>query len=216
MRAHWTFPFERLYGALMLATRHCNRSSVTQTIVNTIPLLYINDSDSGPERQFKTTSNFHPFLLRDELALNSFLAEGFSFKGYVIDEHDQTWRPGNLVCILPANASVDEHSIFVVVAVLQRVLSLCSELEDLQRMPSIAVVLREVPLKWMRIGPRLNEKLLALPENYAEHLGRQRGFLLNDPSSVDVAHVCGVVHYQYQDRPEFVIPFCGMVNFKIE
>jgi hypothetical protein len=37
MRAHWTFPFERLYGALMMATKHCNRSSVTQSIVNAVP-----------------------------------------------------------------------------------------------------------------------------------------------------------------------------------
>jgi hypothetical protein len=216
MRAHWIFPFERLYGAMMLATRHSNRSSVTQSIVNAVPLLYSDSKESAVERQFKTTTDFHPFLLQQDPGLELFVREGFSFKSYVIDDQDQTWRAGNFVCVVRANDSTDEHCVFVIVAVMQKCPSIISELEEIEPSATMLLILRPVCLKWLRIGPRLAEKLLSLPMDYADSLGVQSGLLLNDPRSLSQVHICGLVEYQFQERPKYVIPFCGMVNFRVE
>jgi hypothetical protein len=216
LRTHWTFPFERLYGALMLATKHCNRSSVTQSIVNAIPMLYSDRLNSTSERQFRRSSKPHDFLLQDDPVLSNLRAQAFDFKEYIVDDKDQTWRPGNFVCVVRANESVDEHSVHVIAAVMQRNPSIVSELEDLQPLPSMLLILRRFSLKWLRIGPRLHEKLLALPIDYAEKLGAQIVLLLNEGGAQADSHICGVVQYQYHERPTFMIPFCGMVQFHFD
>ena len=217
LRSHWTFPFERLYGALMLATKHCNRSSVTQSIVNAIPMLYSDRLGSTTERQFRRTSNVHEFLQQDDPSLNSLRAEGFDFKEYIIDHKDQTWRPGDFVCVVRANESVDENSVHVVAAVMQRIPSIVSELDVLNPLLSTVVVLRRMCLKWLRIGPRLPDKLMGLPNDYSQALGAQIVLSLNDVAgALAEAHICGVVLYKFNERPTLVIPFCGMVRFTFD
>jgi hypothetical protein len=83
-------------------------------------MLYSDRLGDTPERQFKITSKLHEFLQQDDLSLSSLQAQGFDFKEYLIDHNDQTWRPGNLVCVVRANDSVDENSIHVVAAAMQR------------------------------------------------------------------------------------------------
>ena len=83
-------------------------------------------------------------------------------------------------------------------------------------MPSMLLILRRFSLKWLRIGPRLHEKLLALPIDYAEKLGAQIVLLLNEGGAQADSHICGVVQYQYHERPTFMIPFCGMVQFHFD
>ena len=212
LRSHWTFPFERLYGALMLATKHCNRSSVTQSIVNVIPWLYSEGLDCLTERQFRGTTDYHEFLLLEDPALKVFTAQGFDFKAYIIDQHEQTWRPGNFVCVVHANKSVDEQCIFAVAAVMQRHPSIVSELQDLDQAQTTLLIVRRIAVKWLRIGPRLHDKLLSVPCDYSNNLGAQIALTLNDSTE---SHVCGVVEYQFQERPTYVVPFCGMVNYSI-
>ena len=216
MRTHWTFPFERLYGALMLATKHCNRSSVTQSIVNAIPWLYCDRLNSHSVRAFRSTTDRHPSLLLDDPSLTQFVANGFGFKSYIIDLQDRTWRPGNLICVVRANHSVDEKCTFLIVGALQRNLSIISELQELEPRPTMLLILRQLTLKWLRIGPRLREQLLGLPEDYAGCLGPQSSLLFSDGGATSDCHVCGVVEYQYQERPTFVIPFCGMVSYQYD
>ena len=115
-----------------------------------------------------------------------------------------------------ANDSTDQHCVFVVAAVMQKSPSIISELEQFESSATMLLILRQVTLKWLRIGPRLAEKLMSLPMDYADSLGVQSGLLLNDPSSLDQVHICGLVEYQFQERPKYVIPFCGMVNFRVE
>jgi hypothetical protein len=217
LRSHWTFPFERLYGALMLATKHCNRSSVTQSIVNAIPMLYSDRLGDTPERQFKLTSKLHEFLQQDDQSLSRLQAQGFQFKEYLIDHNDQTWRPGNLLCVVRANDSVDENSIHVVAAAMQRIPSIISEMENLHPSPTALLVLRRLRMTWLRIGPRLPDKLMGLPTDYSQALGPQIVLPLNDVAgALAEAHICGVVQYKYNERPTFIIPFCGMVRFNFE
>ena len=99
---------------------------------------------------------------------------------------------------------------------MQKNLSIITELNELDESPTLAIVIRQVQLKWLRIGPRLPDKLLSLPQDYAESLGEQRVLLFNDRRNDELVHVCGVVQYQFQQRPTFVIPFCGLVNFRID
>ena len=77
------------------------------------------------------------------------------------------------------------------------------------------LMVRRLKLKWMRIGPRIDDKLLSLPTDYAESLGAQIGLSLDDIVGDGDCHVCGVVEYKFQERPTFLLPFCGMVNFVV-
>ena len=200
----------------MLATKHCNRSSVTQSIVNAVGWLYCDRFYSHSERVFRTTTDRHACLLRDDPALTQFTRNGFDFKSYIIDQQDRTWRPGNFICVVRANDSVDENSIFLIVGALQGTTSIISDLCALQTRPNMVLIIRRLTLKWLRIGPRLREQLLGLPVDYAECLGPQSSLVFSDGGATSDFHVCGVVEYKYQERPTFVIPYCGMVTYKIE
>ena len=177
----------------MLATKHCNRSSVTQSIVNAIPWLYSDRPHSHVGRVFRSTTDYHPCLLRDDPTLTHFTANGYGFKSYIIDQQDRTWRPGNFICVVRANESVDEKSTFLIVGALQRTLSIVSELEVIDPRPNMVLILRQLTLKWLRIGPRLQEQLLGLPVDYAACLGPQSSLIFSDGGATSDCHVCGVV-----------------------
>jgi hypothetical protein len=168
------------------------------------------------ERQFKSTTDIHPYLMPDDPALKELMSQGFISRSYIIDSKDQTWTPGNLICVVRANESIDDRSIFAIAAVMQRNISITSELNDLESPITMVVLLRRITLTWRRIGPRLTDKLLSLPSDYADNLGDQITWALNHSATDADAHVCGIVKYQFQERPTYIIPFCGMVNYNID
>ena len=58
---------------------------------------------------------------------------------------------------------------------------------------------------------------MGLPNDYSQALGAQIVLSLNDVAgALAEAHICGVVQYKFNERPTFVIPFCGMVRFSFD
>jgi hypothetical protein len=100
---------------------------------------------------------------------------------------------------------------------MQRIPSIISEIENLHPSPTAVLVLRRLRTTWLRIGPRLPDKLMGLPTDYSQALGPQIVLPLSDVAgALAEAHICGVVQYKFNERPTFIIPFCGMVRFNFE
>ena len=211
LRSHWCFPMERMYGALMIGCGRQNRSHVTQAIVNAVRTLYINGGPTDA-RTCATQRDVPEMVDVSDCALSTYVATAFRWVKSFRDPLGNLWRGGDLICVLPAGKSVTTNDIYVVAGLLQK--NVATQATSANDTSSDIMVLRHITLEVQVLVRGLSATGFVLPNNWKSCLGDQVLLPVHQSTFEDV-HICPVSTYKMRSNPQFVVPFCGYVDYSM-
>ena len=219
LRNHWTFPMERVYGALMTHTQHQNRAQATVSVVNAIPKMYSCDTRDASSMIGRTLNCRPDLVLEESIELRQLLASRlFVWVSTFYFKNTRRWHTGEWLALLTAGESLSVNSFYFVAGILG-----ATQLTERSNVVSgtrqngneALFVLRRVvglnPRRFFEESAKFYTLTAALMSTQG-HLGDQ---IIRNPArmhSADVA-LCAVVEYRLENEDIVLIPTCGNVSW---
>ena len=212
LRSHWCFPMERLYGSLMVGFARMNKSRVTQAIVNAVPNLYVKGDP--PDHPSSVTLTEVPALIdTSDSNLRKHVTNGCRWVKTNVDMLGNRWKSGDFVCVLPAGSSVDSSCVYVVAGILQGHSDVQNQSSH-QTCHMTYLVLRRIEVMSATIVRGLSALGLTLPTDWEKSVSTQL-IIPVDHRTLEEVHISPIVKYRHGNNAEFIIPFCGYVDFRL-